>query len=264
MYKIAFLGQGKLAYDILTWIVSTDCEGTIYLLSKGDDFKVLSGFNNGLLNIVNIESIEELLCITFDIGFSINYWKILTRDILEIPNKHFWNIHHSYMLNIRGRYSATFAILNRNNKIINNTFGTSMHVMIEKLDAGDMLFSIPIPIELNDTSFDLIQKANFISFEMFKKKFEDILLEKANELICPSSDYFLIKSSQLPSREILEIFSSDEVFDLVRAFDFPGYEPAFYIDQLMGKVHFVLNARDEFIHKINFKGHEYFTSIKSK
>lgn len=261
MYKIAFLGQGKLAYNILMWILSIDYEGTIYLLSKGDEFKLLNDFNNGLFNIVNIKRHDELSKITFDIGFSINYWKILPKDILEIPNKYFWNIHHSYMLNIRGRYSATVAILNRNSQLINNTFGTSMHVMVEKLDAGDLLFSIPIPIKVNDTSFDLIQRANFFSCEMFKKKFEDILLKNTNELISPSNDYFLIRSSQLPSREILENFTNDEVFDLVRAFDFPGYEPAFILDQLIGKIHFVLNSRDEFIHRINFKGREYFTKI---
>ena len=51
----------------------------------------------------NIQNDHNLSDMCFDIGVSINYWKIIPSSLLKIPRLGFVNLHHSYNLSLRGR-----------------------------------------------------------------------------------------------------------------------------------------------------------------
>jgi len=53
----------------------------------------------------------EMIGEGFDLGISVNYWKIIREPLLSCPVLGFVNVHHSYNLRFRGRNCTTHAII---------------------------------------------------------------------------------------------------------------------------------------------------------
>ncbi len=83
----------------------------------------------------------------------ISYWKIIPKDILEIPKIAPLNIHGSILPAYRGASPIQSALLNQDKK----TWITLMK-MNEKMDEGDIIKTLSFPIEFEDSSKTIIEK----------------------------------------------------------------------------------------------------------
>ncbi len=86
----------------------------------------------------------------FDFLFSIVNSYILKPDVLAMPRRYAINYHDAPLPRYAGVYSTAWAIINRE-----RLHGVSWHVMVDEVDAGDLLKQRTVDVHENDTSFTL-------------------------------------------------------------------------------------------------------------
>ena len=174
----------------------------------------------------NIVSHEDLHAINFDFGVSINYWKIIEPTLIIKPSLGFINIHHSYMLSLRGRDMTTNAILEarKSNRWYH---GTTLHYTDDGLDTGPIIATESCPITEYDTAWSLFNKVEPLAQHMVDLWLPRILSARP-PVSYPEAMQPLNLRSDLSRKNIEDIYFDPLLtYDIVRAYDFNGYfEPA--------------------------------------
>ena len=217
--KIAIIGSRELACKITKWIVDSqevDIIGGVFPPFEGwwqDEFRKTLEENN----IPTFENLDSLLNKKPDIIFSINYWKkIDSTQISEVPLG-IINIHHSYLLKYKGRYSTSWAIMNAR-KLNCWEHGTTLHYIDEKLDEGNIIDSWKCSITEEDTAETLFEKVENLAVEMFKINFIK-MLSPLNEFLEPDKQsFFYDKSSN--NLEVPFDSKTEDIYDFTRAWTF--------------------------------------------
>jgi len=88
-----------------------------------------------------------------DLLFSFYYRKMLSSDLTGIPVTGAFNIHGSLLPSYRGRVPVNWAVLNGETET-----GVSLHRMVKKPDAGNLVAQKAIPVLSNDTAGDVFAK----------------------------------------------------------------------------------------------------------
>jgi methionyl-tRNA formyltransferase len=91
------------------------------------------------------ENYEEIIALQPDLIVTAAYGQILPRAILETPKHGCINVHASLLPKYRGGAPIHKSIMDGNDKS-----GITIMYMVEKLDAGDILTQVDVPIEEND------------------------------------------------------------------------------------------------------------------
>jgi methionyl-tRNA formyltransferase len=169
MKKIGVIGSRDLSSKILEWIVK---EGQVEVVGVvAPPFK--GWWNDNLrqtahnLNIDVLEDLNLLVQKKPEIIFSINYWKIIEEEIIEKIPEGIVNIHHSYLLKYRGRYSTSWAIMNARRLNVWR-HGTTLHYINKELDAGPIIASSYCDITESDTAESLFLKVENLALKCLK------------------------------------------------------------------------------------------------
>lgn len=88
-----------------------------------------------------------------DFLFSFYYRSMILPEVLAIPSKGALNMHGSYLPKYRGRVPVNWAVINGETET-----GATLHYMVEKPDAGDIVDQEKVPIEFDDTAHDVFTK----------------------------------------------------------------------------------------------------------
>lgn len=260
---VVFLGDRELGYKSLKWLLEDDrfvIAGLIWV-----DTPKYSHLKEEVITLAQKYKLElidesELVNIKFDVGISVNYNKIIDESVLKLASCGFWNMHHSYNLRLRGRNITTHAILNSNKQNI-YYHGTTLHKMVPKLDSGGIVASQAVKINSSDTSYTLFKKVDEIAFDLFKEWIPRIAFETVFTYNPPNEGVLIFRDKDLPSKEIPMNLTDDQKYDYVRAFDFPGYDPAYtYISG--EKIELVIKERDNYDERIRFGNKDMFTKSK--
>ncbi len=262
--RIVFLGSRDLGYKALKWLLEDD-RFIIVGVGLGSDSEYRTS-ENDLISLIekyklNVINESELDSIEFEVGISVNYHKIIKKSVLDRASRGFWNIHHSYNLRLRGRNITTHAILNSKKDQI-HYHGTSLHQMVPELDSGPIVASRSVKIESDDTAYTLFTKVDEIALELFKEWIPHIAFEKVIPYDAPNEGVRMFKAKDLPPKEIPKNLTDDQIYDYVRAFDFPGHEPAF-IYTGGGKLELVAKERENYRKKIVIANKTMFTRSSS-
>ena len=104
-----------------------------------------------------------------DILFVVAYGQILPKRLLEIPKLYPLNVHFSLLPKYRGSTPVNTALLNGD-----EVSGTSVMVMDEELDSGDVILSGECAVSENDNATTLFEKLTALSLELLEKNWEKI------------------------------------------------------------------------------------------
>lgn len=85
--------------------------------------------------------------------FSFYYRNMLGQEVLDIAGNGALNLHGSLLPRYRGRVPVNWAIINGETET-----GATLHYMVEKPDAGDMVDQEKVPILFTDTALALFNK----------------------------------------------------------------------------------------------------------
>ncbi len=98
----------------------------------------------------NVARLRELAP---DFILSFYYRNMIKPEVLEIPGKGALNLHGSYLPRYRGRVPVNWAVINGETET-----GATLHYMVEKPDAGDIVDRERVEILFTDTAFDVFNK----------------------------------------------------------------------------------------------------------
>ncbi len=104
-------------------------------------------------NINSPEWIEKIRELRPDVIFSFYYRKMIVSKILAIPQIGAFNLHGSLLPRYRGRCPVNWVIINGEKQT-----GVTLHYMIDKPDAGDIVGQKEVVIDFADTAKTLYDK----------------------------------------------------------------------------------------------------------
>lgn len=174
-----------------------------------------------------INTLSDILTIDCDFLISVQYHQILKANHLAVAKKLSINLHMAPLPEYRGCNQFTFAIIDGKEE-----FGTTLHVMTEGIDAGDILaerrFAIPPNCFVKDL-YDLTFKA---SCELFEAEIGNALNGRLERI--PQSQYANERTSSIHYRKEIATakkidlnWSEDKIWRHVRATSMPGFPPPF-------------------------------------
>lgn len=97
-----------------------------------------------------------------DIVFSFYYRHMLKTPLLTLAPRGALNLHGSYLPAYRGRCPVNWVLVNGETET-----GVTLHYMVEKPDAGDIVAQRKVPISFKDTALTLYGKLTAAAQEMF-------------------------------------------------------------------------------------------------
>jgi len=174
MQSICLLVSGGLGYKILQQIFSSEHKLKAVFTNKKSteiiDFCTKSRIPFYSGNPRNGKAQDFLSTFECDVVLSVNYLFIIEKDLIDKPKKYAINIHGSLLPKYRGRTPHVWAIINGEIET-----GITAHLIDDKLDNGQIIEQIKIPIHSSDTGANILEK--------FSEKYPtlvDSILEKIN------------------------------------------------------------------------------------
>ena len=104
-------------------------------------------------NVNQPEWIGRIAALSPEMIFSFYYRHMLREEILDLPPRGAYNLHGSYLPAYRGRCPVNWVIVNGEAKT-----GVTLHHMVKKADAGDIIGQRLVSIEPTDTAVILYRK----------------------------------------------------------------------------------------------------------
>ena len=99
------------------------------------------------------ENIEKVRQIAPDFLLSFYYRNMIKPELLEIPTRGALNLHGSWLPKYRGRVPVNWAVINGETET-----GATLHYMVAKPDAGDIVDQEKVAITFTDTAYDVFGK----------------------------------------------------------------------------------------------------------
>jgi methionyl-tRNA formyltransferase len=161
MTKIVFMGTPDFSVPVLRKILSNgyDCIGVVTQPDRPVGRKRIltpppvkvEAEKHGIPvfqpeRIRNREELEPILELKPDLIITAAFGQILPKELLEAPKYGCINVHASLLPELRGGAPMHYAILQGKTKT-----GITIMYMAEKLDAGDILTTVEVPITESDT-----------------------------------------------------------------------------------------------------------------
>jgi methionyl-tRNA formyltransferase len=100
------------------------------------------------------EWIERIRSWEPDLIFSFYYRNMISEEILALPRLGAFNMHGSLLPKYRGRVPINWAVLHGEEET-----GVTLHHMVKRADAGDIVDQEQVPIGPEDTAQDVFEKA---------------------------------------------------------------------------------------------------------
>lgn len=109
--------------------------------------------------------------------FSFYYRNMIGQEALDIPALGALNLHGSLLPRYRGRVPVNWSIINGESET-----GATLHYMVEKPDAGDMVDQEKVPILFTDTALDLFNKVTEASVTVIGRSWPLLATGKAHRI----------------------------------------------------------------------------------
>lgn len=172
---------------------------------------------------------------SIDLGVSCRFSKLIKKETLNLFSTGIVNFHGGLLPECGGLFSSVHSILEGH-----DIGGGTLHWVDEGIDTGDILARAEFKISDNDTGFTVFQKTQQKLYDAFVELFFEIINGTAKSY--PQSsyikkgytlNYFNSKSlnglKQLSVECLSDSLSCKSAIKKIRAFDFPGHEPAYLI-----------------------------------
>jgi methionyl-tRNA formyltransferase len=125
-------------------------------------------------DINNPDNIALLRETAPDFIFSFYYRNMIKPEVLEIPRHGALNLHGSYLPKYRGRVPVNWAVINGETET-----GATLHYMVEKPDAGDIVDQEQVEIAFTDTAHDVFHKVTDAAVTVISRAFPLLVKESA-------------------------------------------------------------------------------------
>jgi methionyl-tRNA formyltransferase len=170
-----------------------------------------------------------------DLIFSFYYRNMIREEILNIPRLGAFNMHGSLLPRYRGRAPINWAVLHGEKET-----GVTLHYMVKRADAGDIVDQETVPIGPDDTAQDVFRKAVKAARLVLERRIDDLTKGTAPRRKQDESRATTFGGRKPEDGRIDWTQSAERIYNLIRAVTHP-YPGAF--TRTDGKKLFVWWAR---------------------
>jgi methionyl-tRNA formyltransferase len=167
------------------------------------------------------ENVDLLRRIAPDFLFSFYYRSMIHKEILDIPCRGSFNLHGSLLPKFRGRVPVNWAVIKGESET-----GATLHYMVEKPDAGDIVDQERVSIDFTDTALDVFHKVTEAAVRVVARSWPQLLAGSAQRVPMDLSagSYY---GGRRPADGLIDWEkSSTEIYNLIRGVTHP-YPGAF-------------------------------------
>jgi methionyl-tRNA formyltransferase len=123
------------------------------------------------------ENVERVRGVAPSFIFSFYYRTMIKAELLGIPRLGALNLHGSYLPRYRGRVPVNWAVINGETET-----GATLHYMVEKPDAGDIVAQERVAIAFSDTARDVFGKVTDAAVAVIARAWPLLRSEQAPRL----------------------------------------------------------------------------------
>lgn len=169
------------------------------------------------------ESYEFIRNVAPDLIITAAYGKILPQRMLDIPEFGCINVHASLLPKYRGAAPVQYSIMNGD-----DVTGVTIMKMDAGMDTGDMLRSIEVPIDIDDTTDSLMDKLGFAGRDLLLQSIDDYV-EGRIEPVPQDEALVTFTSPVKPEDAVIDwSLSARQIHDKIRALtSWPGCSTTF-------------------------------------
>ncbi|WP_232702140.1 methionyl-tRNA formyltransferase [Halobacterium wangiae] len=188
------------------------------------------------LTVYTLDEERNVLDHDVDYLLSVYYPNILGAELLDHPKELPLNLHQAELPRYRGSNVFSHSIMNARQDD-HWKHGTTLHVMAEEVDQGDVIERRFVDIEEEDTARSVYEKTREESIRLFEDLLPKIVSGEIGERRTPQSAfdgerYFYTKESldglkEIDRAELVDPNEEAVLYDRIRALDFPPFEPAY-------------------------------------
>ncbi len=186
-------------------------------------------------NINTPEWVEFLQNLRPAILLSCYYRNMIRQEILDIPSIAAVNLHGSLLPRYRGRCPVNWQLIHGE-----RTSGVTLHHMVIKADAGDIIAQKEVPVEQTDTAVDLFRKLELAAVDVLGEYIPRLLDGTAPRTPQDHSRASYFGGRTPDDGKISWDWSAEQIYNLVRAVTWP-YPGAFF--ETDGRKFMVWSAR---------------------
>lgn len=170
-----------------------------------------------------------------DIIFSFYYRNIISGEILAVPRLGAFNMHGSLLPKYRGRVPINWAVLHGEKET-----GVTLHHMVKRADAGDIVDQEVVPIGPDDTAFNVFNKVTIAARQVLERQLDAIKAGTAPRTRQDDSQATTFGGRKPEDGRIDWTESAERIYNLIRAVTHP-YPGAF--TEVNGKRLFIWEAK---------------------
>ena len=169
------------------------------------------------------ESYEFIRNVAPDLIITAAYGKILPQRMLDIPEFGCINVHASLLPKYRGAAPVQYSIMNGD-----DVTGVTIMKMDAGMDTGDMLRSVEVPIDIDDTTDSLMDKLGFAGRDLLLQSIDDYV-EGRIEPVPQDEALVTFTSPVKPEDAVIDwSLSARQIHDKIRALtSWPGCSTTF-------------------------------------
>lgn len=183
---------------------------------------------------------EEGRLFEYDVDWllSVQYPNILGAHMLDHPAEGALNLHQAELPRYRGTNVFNHVLLNAREDD-HWRHGTTVHFMAESVDAGDIVDRKFVEITEDDTARTLYERTEDASVALMEELLPAIVSGEVHEMRTPQSAYDgpqyhyraadIEGEKEVPTEALRDPERELDVYDRIRAFDFPPFEPAYTV-----------------------------------
>jgi methionyl-tRNA formyltransferase len=170
-----------------------------------------------------------------DVIFSFYYRNMISEEILALPRLGAFNMHGSLLPKYRGRVPINWAVLHGEKET-----GATLHHMVKRADAGDIVDQEAVPIGPDDTAVDVFRKVTAAARTVLERPIGAILSGTAPRIKQDDSQATYFGGRKPEDGRIDWTQSAERIYNLIRAVTHP-YPGAF--TEVGGKRLFIWQAK---------------------
>lgn len=231
--RIIVFGYHEVGYRCLEWLISQG-ENLIAVFTHEDSpheeiwFRSVTGlarahgipvFTPTSLREGRVEA--QVRAWDPDVVYSFYYRNMIPKGILAIPRCGAFNMHGSLLPRYRGRVPINWAIIHGETET-----GATLHHMVTRADAGDIVDQQPVPIGPSDTAHEVFLKVTEAAVKVLARNHAAILAGTAPRRVQDETLAATFGARRPEDGRIDWNKPASEVFNLVRALTHP-YPGAF-------------------------------------
>jgi methionyl-tRNA formyltransferase len=172
-------------------------------------------------NINAPEWVARIRALQPELIFSFYYRNMICQAILDLPRLGAVNMHGSLLPKYRGRVPINWAILNGETQT-----GATLHYMVRRADAGDIVDQEAVPIGPDETAQEVFAKVRDAAVRVLERQFDALCAGRAPRREQDESQASYFGGRKPDDGRIDWTLSARQIYNLIRAVTHP-YPGAF-------------------------------------